>query len=139
MCYPEMVRTPLFTAGPAHLRPAVIGGNYFDTKRAVMKCRQYLRPMPERKTVITSGCLVDAAFAREIGGFRDDFFIDQVDHEFCLRTRANGRRVAISAKPVMQHSVGGWRGPRVPLLGWNCRIIRRCASTTSRATRLLLR
>ena len=119
LCYPEMVHTLLLTAGACPSAPAVIGGNYFDTKKGRHEVSAKTSvPCLERKTVITSGCLVDAAFAREIGGFRDDFFIDQVDHEFCLRARANGGRVAISAKPVMQHSVGGWRGPRVPLLGW---------------------
>ena len=119
LCYPEMVHTLLLTAGACPSAPAVIGGNYFDTKKGRHEVSAKTSvPCLERKTVITSGCLVDAAFAREIGGFRDDFFIDQVDHEFCLRARANGGRVAISAKAVMQHSVGGWRGPRVPLLGW---------------------
>ena len=119
LSYPDMVDTLLLAAEACQSAPAVIGGNYFDVKKgrhevpgsAPGQCQ-------EKKTVITSGCLVDAPFAREIGGFREDFFIDQVDHEFCLRARAHGRRVAITVMPVMQHSVGGWNGPRVPLLGW---------------------
>ncbi|MEZ5586069.1 MAG: glycosyltransferase family 2 protein [Sedimenticolaceae bacterium] len=119
LCYPEMIQTLLLTAEACPSAPAVIGGNYFDTKKGHHEVSVNTSgPCLERKTVITSGCLVDAAFAREIGGFRDDFFIDQVDHEFCLRTRANGRRVAITVRPVMQHSVGGWHGPKVPFVGW---------------------
>jgi rhamnosyltransferase len=71
----------------------------------------------EQKTVITSGCLVDVRQALSIGGFRADYFIDQVDHEFCLRARANGYIVIISRKPLMTHSVGRLGGARLPFLG----------------------
>jgi rhamnosyltransferase len=117
-CYPDMVRTLVETSTVCQPRPAVIGSNYFDPKLG----RQKFPPGPsgaylDAKTVISSGSLIDVAFARNIGGFRDDYFIDQVDHEFCLRTCANGGRVIITQKPVMSHSVGGLTGPRVPLLG----------------------
>ncbi len=52
-----------------------------------------------------------------MGGFREDYFIDQVDHEFCLRARAHGHQVVISRKPVMAHSVGESGGVWMPWLG----------------------
>jgi rhamnosyltransferase len=55
--------------------------------------------------------------ALAIGGFREDYFIDQVDHEFCLRARAHGHQVVISRKPVMAHSVGESGGVWMPWLG----------------------
>lgn len=117
-CYPDMVATLLQVFETCNPKVAVIGGNYFDSQNHRLKVladdeTEYL----EQKTVITSGCLVDASIARTIGGFREDYFIDQVDHEFCLRMRAHGYRVVISRKPVMVHSVGEPGGERLPLLG----------------------
>ncbi len=71
----------------------------------------------EQRTVITSGSLIDAVFARAIGGFREDYFIDQLDHEFCLRARSCGGWVVITRKPVMEHSVGEAGGAWIPFLG----------------------
>jgi rhamnosyltransferase len=71
----------------------------------------------DQKTVITSGTLVDAPFARSIGGLREDYFIDQLDHEFCLRARAHGGRVVISREPLMEHSVGEAGGAWLPWVG----------------------
>lgn len=35
--------------------------------------------------------LLRLEFAKAIGGFRDDYFIDSVDHEFCLRAAKRGQ------------------------------------------------
>lgn len=117
-CYPDMVAILLQVFETCSPEVAVIGGNYFDSQNHRLKVigdgeMEYL----EQKTVITSGCLVDASIARAIGGFRDDYFIDQVDHEFCLRIRAHGYQVVISRKPVMEHSVGRPGGVNIPFLG----------------------
>ncbi len=117
-CYPDMVQTLARVCAACEPPPAVIGGNYLDSRDGRLRvpagrAEEFL----EQKTVITSGSLVDANLARAIGGFREDYFIDQLDHEFCLRVRAHGRRVVISRKPVMMHSVGGSDGPRIPFLG----------------------
>lgn len=117
-CYPDMVATLLQVHKACKLKAAVIGGNYFDSQNHQLKVSvggeaEYL----EQITVITSGSLIDAGVARELGNFREDYFIDQVDHEFCLRVRAYDYSVVISCKPVMDHSVGGLGGARLPLLG----------------------
>ena len=117
-CYPDMVRTLLEATAACTPEPAVTGGNYFDPKMGRHEApTAAANNCIERKTVITSGCLVESAFAHSIGGFREDYFIDQVDNEFCLRVRAHGGRVVITAKPVMNHSVGGHSGPKVPFFG----------------------
>jgi rhamnosyltransferase len=117
-CYPDMVATLLQVHEACEPKAAVIGGNYFDSQnRMLMVPPGGESACLEQKTVITSGSLVDAGVARAVGGFREDYFIDQVDHEFCLRMRAHGYRVVISRKPVMDHSVGGSGGVRLPLLG----------------------
>lgn len=118
-CYPDMVDTLLQVASGCKSQPAIIGGNYFDTKRGRHEITARANhDCVESKTVITSGCLVDSTFLQSLGGFREDYFIDQVDHEICLRVRAYGRPVVITRKPIMAHSVGGQLGPKVPLLGW---------------------
>jgi rhamnosyltransferase len=96
----------------------VVGGNYFDPQNNATKVANgEVGDFLEQKTVITSGSLVDVRLANAIGGFREDYFIDQVDHEFCLRARAHGYKVVISHKPVMTHSVGRLGGVRLPFLG----------------------
>jgi O-antigen/teichoic acid export membrane protein/GT2 family glycosyltransferase len=70
----------------------------------------------ELETVITSGSLMSLDVFQVVGGFRDDFFIDCVDLEYCLRARAHGFRVILTSQPLMRHSIGnasehnlGWR------------------------------
>lgn len=97
---------------------AVVGSNYHDSRNGKFK----VSPAgPEKgipqKTVITSGCLVNVQAARSNGGFREDYFIDQVDHEFCLRMKAHGLQIAITRYPGMSHSVGESDGIRIPIIG----------------------
>jgi rhamnosyltransferase len=56
--------------------------------------------------VITSGTLLNLEAARLIGRFRDDFFIDCVDFEFCLRARFMGFAIVEILAPIMDHSIG---------------------------------
>lgn len=117
-CYPDMVRTLLQVYEACDPRPAVVGGNYFDPRNGKLAVSEELNGLCcERKTVITSGALVDTQVAEMLGGFRTDYFIDQIDHEFCLRARAHGMSVMISRKPVMEHSVGSAGGAWLPLVG----------------------
>jgi rhamnosyltransferase len=116
-CYSNMVESLGSTYEDCSPRPAVIGSNYFDPRNCRIKA-----PLPgskcrDQKTVITSGSLVNTKAALIVGGFREDYFIDQLDHEFCLRLRAQGYRVVISRDPLMTHSVGCSGGVDVPFLG----------------------
>ncbi len=63
-------------------------------------------PWVEMPTVITSGSLISMAAFDACGLFRDDFFIDMVDTEFCLRLRAQGYRIYISRQVLMTHPIG---------------------------------
>lgn len=117
-CYSDMVHTLLHIHGVSKPKVAVIGGNYFDPQTQKLKVNAGKKIICiEQKTVITSGSLIDVEAAQAVGGFREDYFIDQVDHEFCLRVRAHGFRVVISQKAVMEHSVGARGGVQLPLLG----------------------
>ena len=60
----------------------------------------------EVESVITSGCLLSLRAYAAVGPFREDFFIDYVDTEFCFRARAAGFRIVITRAALMSHSVG---------------------------------
>ena len=60
----------------------------------------------EVESVITSGSLLDIAAYFEVGPFRDAFFIDYVDTEFCLRARGQGYRVVKAKQALMSHAIG---------------------------------
>ncbi len=66
--------------------------------------------------VITSGSLYQLSVYRELGGFREDFFIDYVDTEYCLRARCAGYLVVASCKARLEHRLGNRQ--RRALLGW---------------------
>ena len=57
-------------------------------------------------TVITSGSLIQISAFEVIGGFREDFFIDYVDTEFCLRAQTHGYRVAAACRAKLYHRLG---------------------------------
>lgn len=63
--------------------------------------------------VITSGALTSAAAFRHIGPFREDFFIDFVDFEYCLRARRAGYRILVSCPARMFHRVGSRTQERI--------------------------
>ncbi len=95
-------------------RSPLIGSNYWDVSREkqFLKCDSRTdKEFVERRTVITSGTLMRLDLFKCIGGFREDYFIDSIDHEYCLRVRANGFQVIMSCKKLMSHSIGR-RGSR---------------------------
>ncbi len=47
----------------------------------------------EVSDVMTSGNILNLSVIEKIGKFRDDYFIDYVDIEFCLRLRKNGFKI----------------------------------------------
>jgi rhamnosyltransferase len=62
--------------------------------------------MPDVSMVITSGSLVNTVDFGSLGGFDEGFFIDYVDTDFCLRCRAAGWRIAVSADARLEHHLG---------------------------------
>lgn len=61
------------------------------------------RPAP---IVITSGMLLSLAAFQRIGPFREDFFVDYVDIEWCLRARQEGYAILQSVTPTLEHEIG---------------------------------
>lgn len=98
----------------------VIGANWQDQGRpgaASRHLRRHLLPPFFRRSlartdlfdatyVITSGTLFDVALWRELGGFDPGLFLDLVDTDFCLRARAAGWAVGVSATARLAHRRG---------------------------------
>lgn len=59
-------------------------------------------------TVITSGTALPLSTFEKLGPFREDFFIDHVDHEYCLRARKAGLEVLRSLTPTLLQNLGNF-------------------------------
>jgi rhamnosyltransferase len=105
----DMVRTliEVYTAYPDRDRLAVIGSGFRDGNDALQGptdpggdgCE-------EREMVITSGSLIPLRTHAVVGPFREEFFIDYVDSEYCFRARSKGYCVIKTRKPIMSHPIG---------------------------------
>lgn len=62
-------------------------------------------------TAMTSGSLLRLAAYSQAGPFRDEFFIDFVDIEYCLRLQKLGFKVIQAEKACLEHTVGTRIGP----------------------------
>ena len=55
---------------------------------------------------ITSGMLITCSRYRQVGPFRDDYFIDFIDNEYCLRASVKGLKVAVNCNALIDHAIG---------------------------------
>lgn len=55
---------------------------------------------------ITSGSLTKTNIAKNIGGFVDKLFIDQVDFDFCLRLKDSGADILKVNRAIIYHQLG---------------------------------
>lgn len=88
---------------------ALIGANYYNAHKGHQQfhCRtETAADYLQRKTLITAGMLVPLTIFEATGGFREDYFIDSVDHEFCLHARRLGYQVVASCRPLMSQTIG---------------------------------
>jgi rhamnosyltransferase len=71
--------------------------NYRKNDKEEYRIKDYL---------ITSGCLISTDVFLKVGGFREDFFIDNVDLEYSLNLRKHGKISLITKKTGMDHNAG---------------------------------
>jgi len=88
---------------------AAHGGSY-------EKAAQSGPALADRDGVMTSGMLVRRACLTAVGPFREDFFVDWVDFDFCMRARAKGFRVVQDTGVLLPHSLGDRREHRIGFL-----------------------
>jgi rhamnosyltransferase len=103
---------------PAKGQLGLIGSNYTDTATGTPRKSTNLtgHAWIERRTVITSGTLLSVWVYQTLGAFREEYFIDCVDLEYCLRAKTKQLKVIMTTKPLMTHDVGhttmhqiGWK------------------------------
>jgi rhamnosyltransferase len=68
--------------------------------------------LADARVVITSGSLLNVDAWRQVGPFREDFFIDEVDHEYAIRLRRSGWFVKVARQVLMAHVLGSPPEPR---------------------------
>jgi len=116
---PGMV-AQLLLALTAHPQAAAAGACHLDPRRQAERTpfsvvsKGRLRWLPcadasqvwEVDHVIASGCLIPAPALRAVGGMREDFFIDWVDTEWCLRARGRGWRIYGVCAALLEHTLG---------------------------------
>lgn len=86
----------------------IVGANFHLGSAGIdlLHTERTRRPWIENSTAITSGSLLNVAAFKKAGPFREDFFIDSVDHEYCLRLRSRDYRIISSRRRLMQHAIG---------------------------------
>jgi rhamnosyltransferase len=89
---------------------AVIGSGFRDVNIGSRDASHEARadPWEQVELVITSGSLIPLAAHAAIGPFREEFFIDYVDMDYCFRARAKGYRVIKTRKSIMSHAIGAY-------------------------------
>jgi len=59
-----------------------------------------------KDSIIQSSSVFRSDLFKKIGGFKEDYFIDSVDFEYCLRILKNNYKVAIYSGVVIKHTLG---------------------------------
>jgi rhamnosyltransferase len=103
-----------WAAQPQRDRIGLIGVNFRSPNGATLIPAQ--SGLADARAVITSGSLLNLAAWGDVGPFREDFFIDEVDHEYALRMRRKGWLVKVTRRVLMDHALGSPR--RHNLGGW---------------------
>src|SRR3984893_2476641 len=98
-------------------RIAIVGSRFRDTKgqpSEPIRLDSRGELWEEVESVITSGSLLSLRAYSAIAPFREEFFIDYVDTEFCFRARSAGYRVIQTRRPLMSHTVGAPTSHKLP-------------------------
>lgn len=98
-----------WSACPFHREVALVSPRYLDRDTGMIS--SYAsgtsdKPFEEVVTTMTSGNLVRGEVFASTGLFEESFFMDCVDHEFCLRLRSKGFRIIEARDAVLVHSLG---------------------------------
>jgi rhamnosyltransferase len=97
-----------YCACPYREKVALMGPSYtLPEKILAGKSPDYAGPLfKEMKTTMTSGNLVDSQISLACGLFDESFFIDYVDHEFCLRLRNRGFKIIEVENATLAYRLG---------------------------------
>ena len=96
------------TMYPDHSKLAVIASNsrFTENGRIYESSDESKGLYCDVAAPMTSGSLMSVAAFKQLGDFREDFFIGSLDIEYCLRARSRKFAVIRSMRPLMTHSAG---------------------------------
>lgn len=57
-------------------------------------------------TVMASGNLINLAAYQKVNGFLDKYFIDCVDHEYCLKLKRKAYQIIVLPSSLLEHNLG---------------------------------
>jgi rhamnosyltransferase len=100
------VLTRIYHSHPKKDRLAIVGAGYTDSQHAATRADESALASEELETVIGSGSLLSLKSFQDIGPFREEFFIDYVDTDYCERARRKGYLVVQSQRALMVHVIG---------------------------------
>jgi rhamnosyltransferase len=114
---PEMVRQmlDLYDRQADKESIAVIGPRSIFMRNGAHGDQQPVDKLPEVCEVDllhTSGNMVRSSAFRTVGLFREEFFIDQIDYDFCFRLKRSGLKVVVAGDVTMNHRPGDLRTVR---------------------------
>jgi rhamnosyltransferase len=102
----ELTRVISSYAGPRPI--GIIGCNYLSGSpgRARFTQEGQTSAYVETQAVITSGSAYSAKMLSRLGPFKDEYFIDFVDIEYCWRADREGYSVLRTSAPLLTHAIG---------------------------------
>ena len=110
LCGPELVKSLFNAYDSCYFKNSVmiVGSNYEE--KSTGKLLHYTKAIDNKWELVnslpSSGSLINLTAFNHVGTFRDDFFIDYVDTEFCLRVSNLGFKIIICPQVNMIHPLG---------------------------------
>jgi rhamnosyltransferase len=101
-----------YNAYPHAERVAIVAPRHWDRNANSWLAPQYLKDDTLR-VAITSGSMIPLSILSRCGLFAEDYFIDMVDTEYCLRVRRNGFLIICDPDARIVHSVGSLKDHRL--------------------------
>lgn len=96
---------------PYQAEVGIIGSNYEEktTQKQLHTPNNSKSIWEEVKNLPSSGSLISMKAFEVVGSMREDFFIDYVDTEYCMRMRKAGFKILISNNVSMLHPLGYYK------------------------------
>ena len=108
---PNLVETyaKFLASYPAPKSVGIITANYKDKYTGMLGFPRLIanqQGWAEVPTMITAGSFFSIETFNAAGGFREEFFMDWADYDFCLKVRRTGRHNFVYLTPLLIHSIG---------------------------------
>jgi len=75
---------------------------FYSTSLNLIDHKQNKYPL----VTMTSGNLINLDIFKEVGGFEEKLFIDEVDHDYCYKIRKNGYKILQLNNVILNHNLG---------------------------------